>query len=384
MKCPYFEIKTCQSCHLLDKSYSDSLLVKENELKQLFPQHIKLIKPTVGVRGEISGSRNKAKFAVFNQDNKLTFGFYHSDGSHQEIESCPLHAAGINALLPPLCEILNKYKIIPYDLKSKKGELKYLLVSTSGEGHAAEFLLRFVLRSKESLPRLKQAVVDILSLSSAIKVVTANIQPVHQAVLEGEEEIILSKDLVIIHELDEFRLALGARSFFQVNSQIARALYNTVAESVKIDAPSSLLDLYCGVGAFSFYAARYCSDVTGIEISEEAIACAKYSAELNQSKIHFEAMDVEKYLHQSNKQFDAVLVNPPRRGLNSFIIKMIKTIAPRFIYYSSCNAETLARDFQEMADAYQIKSLQIFDMFPYTKHFETLVSLVRGKTVSGA
>jgi len=88
-------------------------------------------------------------------------------------------------------------------------------------------------------------------------------------------------------------------------------------------------------------------------------------------------MDVEMHLHQSNKQFDAILVNPPRRGLNTSIIKMIKAIAPRFIYYSSCNAQTLMRDFQDLEDVYQVKSLQIFDMFPYTKHYETLMCLAK-------
>lgn len=377
MKCNYFKSDKCKSCDLLDKSYSDSLIFKENELKQFFPNDLLSIKPTVSVSGDASGSRNKAKLAVFNHENKLNFGFYHSDGSYQELENCPLHAQGINQLLPGLRDILNKYAITPYDLKSKTGELKYLLISKSGEDNSTEFLLRFVLRSKKSLHALKQAVVAIQSLSPFIKVISANIQPVHQAVLEGDEEIVLTEAAFITHYFDEFKLTLGTRSFFQVTSEIARALYNSVAEAIKNDAPSSLIDLYCGVGAFSFYASRYCNDITGIEISKEAIDCAKYSAQLNHRNIQFEAMDVEDYLRIANKQFDAILINPPRRGLNPAIVKMIKDIAPRFIYYSSCNAKTLTRDFEVMQDQYQIASLQIFDMFPFTKHYESLMCLGR-------
>lgn len=362
---------------MLDKSYQDSLLIKEAELQQLFPRHLMQLQPTISMNGKIEGSRNKAKFAVFSKDNKLTFGFYHSDGTPQELEKCPLHSEGINALLPNLVDILNRHKIIPYDLKSKKGELKYLLISTSGKENTIEFLLRFVLRSKEYLHRLKKAVKEILSLSSSIKVVTANIQPIHQAIFEGDEEIVLTNESVIHHQFDEFKLALGARSFFQVTPQIARALYNAVSDAILIDAPQSLIDLYCGVGAFSFYASRHCPDVTGVEISKEAIDCAKYSAHLNQSHVNFEACDVELYLKKNHKKFSAVLVNPPRRGLNSSIIKNIKSIEPQVIYYSSCNAVTMARDFQELEDLYQIKTLQIFDMFPYTKHFETLMILSR-------
>jgi 23S rRNA (uracil747-C5)-methyltransferase len=370
MKCNYFKSDKCQSCELLDLSYRGSLQYKENELKQLFPH--RPIQPSISIADDVSGSRNKAKLAVFKHANELTFGFYHSDGSYQELENCPLHAEGINALLPGLREILNKYKIIPYDLKTKAGELKYLLISSSGE-----LLLRFVLRSKNSLPLLKQALPEIQSLSPAITVISANIQPIHQAILEGEEEIILTKAKFITHQFDEFKLTLGTRSFFQVISEIAKALYNSLSETIKMDKPSSLLDLYCGVGAFSFYAARHCKNVTAIEISQEAINCAKHSAQINHSKIDFAAMDVEKYLQETTNKFEAVLINPPRRGLNSSIIKMLKNLDPQYIYYSSCNAKTLARDYQELQDNYNIKSLQIFDMFPYTKHYETLMCLVK-------
>lgn len=362
---------------MLDKSYADTLRLKEHELQTLFPQHLAQIKPTIALPGDATGSRNKAKLAVFSDNNQITFGYYQQDGSTRELENCPLHAEGLNALLPHIRDILNRHKIIPYSFTSKSGELKYLLISASGEGNDAEFLLRFVLRSKESLHRLRKATTEMLALSSSIKVITANIQPIHQAIIEGEEEIVLNDNSVIIHSFDEFKLALGARSFFQVTPFIAKALYNSVANAIALDSPASLIDLYCGVGAFSFYASRYCSDITGVEISKEAIDCARQSTNLNQTNVNFVAMDVEEYLKTSDKKFDAVLVNPPRRGLNSSIINMIKTISPKFIYYSSCNAKTLSRDFAEMQDLYEIKSLQIFDMFPYTSHYETLMCLVK-------
>ena len=377
MKCTYFLHSHCRSCNLLDKSYTDSLFLKESELQKLFPQNNTFLKPTVGLTHKIEGSRSKAKFSVFLENNEITFGLYRSDGTPWELESCPLHSSGINELLPPLKIILKKYQIIPYDLKSKTGELKYLLLSKSGENDSVEFLLRFILRSKECLDRLKKAVSEIQAISPTIKVITANIQPIHKAILEGDEELILTSDSAIIHQFDEFKLALGARSFFQVTPQIAKSLYNAVADSVSVNTPKSLIDLYCGVGAFSFYASRHCSDITGVEISKEAISCAKNSATQNGSQINFVAMDVEEYLSKSVQKFEAVLVNPPRRGLNSSIIKLIQDISPEYIYYSSCNAVTMARDFSELEENYQIQSLQIFDMFPYTSHYETLMCLIR-------
>lgn len=376
MKCTYFKQSACRSCNLLDKSYEETLFLKEEALKKLFPDQAMRLLPTVGLE-VVETSRCKAKFSVYSENGEMHFGLTSSEGIHQELESCGLHALGINALLPRVKEILKKYSIIPYDLKTKKGELKYFLISKSEESSGNEFLLRFVLRSKESLDRLRQATADLLELPMAIKVVTANIQPIHQAIMEGDEEILLTESKAIIHQFDEFQLALGARSFFQVTPVIAKRLYGAVADTISKDHPKSLIDLYCGVGAFSFYASRWCEDVTGIEISREAIECAQASVKLNMSNIHFQAMDVEEYLKGQLKSFDAVIVNPPRRGLNVGIIEKIKEMAPKFIYYSSCNAETLARDFSELSHDYQMSSMQIFDMFPYTSHFETLMCLSR-------
>jgi 23S rRNA (uracil747-C5)-methyltransferase len=383
MKCSYFVKSHCTSCHLLDKSYPETLSYKEGKLKNLFPVQNYDLKPTVGL-SQVENSRSKAKFSVFLQNNEITFGLTNAQGLHQELEHCPLHAQGINELLPMLRNALVKCKIVPYDIKTKKGELKFVLITRSDESSAGEFLIRFVLRSKESLDRFRKAASELTELANKIKVVTANIQPVHQAILEGDEEIVLSPAQEIIHQFDEFQLALGARSFFQVTPAIAKKLYAAVADSISRDQPKSLIDLYCGVGAFSFYASRWCEDVTGVEISKEAIDCARTSARLNASNIEFHADEVENFLQGSTKKFDAVIVNPPRRGLNSFIINKLKQIEPNFIYYSSCNPETLARDFLDLKDSYEIRSMQIFDMFPYTSHFETLMCLSKTREVTGS
>lgn len=371
MKCQYFLQSQCKSCTLLDKSYEETIILKEVALKKLFDQKNIIYKKTCALENGVSNTRNKAKLAVFIRNDLITFGFYQSNGDTVELEECPLHMEGINSILPTIKDILTKYKIAPYDFKTKSGELKYLLISKTDK----DFLLRFVLRSKESLDRLKKAAIDLQDQNTSIKVITANIQPIHQAIIEGEEEQILTKDSIIIHQFDEFKLALGARSFFQVTPEIARKLYSTVAEAIALDKPKSLIDLYCGVGAFSFYAKRTCPDVTGVEISKEAIDCAKKSVELNKSSVQFHAMDAEEFLKKNQRHFEAVLVNPPRRGLNTDILEMLQKMAPEFIYYSSCNAETLARDYKFLEPSYKIQTLQIFDMFPFTTHYETLMCL---------
>ncbi len=379
MKCSYFQNSLCRSCKLLDLSYDETLILKKEKLKNFLPEYAHQDNKTFGLEEKTTGSRFKAKLAVFRDesDQNSQFGFYNKDGSVVNIENCPLHTQGLNELLPQIKMLLGKYKIPPYDIKNKSGELKYLLISKSMKGDQAEFLVRFVLRSRESLDRLKKAAGELITLSISIKVVTANIQPIHQAILEGDEEVLLTSDKMITHQFDEFRLSQGTRSFFQVTPIIAMKLYNSLSQKIKHDKPTSLIDLYCGVGAFSFYASRFCPDVTGVEISSDAIEFAKDSNIFNKTNITFLNMDVEVYLKTNHKYFEAVLVNPPRRGLNDSILKSLIEMNSKFIYYSSCNAETMARDFEVLKKHYQIKNLELFDMFPYTSHFETLMCLER-------
>ncbi len=131
MKCESYQNSKCRSCELLDKSYIETIELKEKKLKSLFLDYDHLVKPSVILEKNAAGSRTKAKLAVFSNDGEICFGFYNKNSVAQKLESCPLHADGINELLSPLKEILKKFKIIPYDIKEKKGELKYLLISKS-------------------------------------------------------------------------------------------------------------------------------------------------------------------------------------------------------------------------------------------------------------
>lgn len=372
MKCSYFQSALCRSCTLLDKSYESTLTEKQKQLEALFPGDTAKISGIVGVSNPL-GSRNKVKLAAFEKGDTLQFGYYDSAGRATELEHCPLHEHQLNDLLPVLKIFFQKAKVEAYDLATKKGELKYVLLSSSEK----DIMARFVLRSKESLDRIRKLIPEFLQECPNVKVVTANIQPLHAAVLEGDEEIVLSEQKVIWHQFDEFKLALGVRSFFQVTPEMARKLYGALSEKIKVDQPANLIDLYCGVGAFAFYSSRACEKITGVEISPEAISCAKLSNEVNKKQISFHALDVERYLMQTHDVFEAVLVNPPRRGLNTQIISSILRMHPERIYYSSCNAFTMQRDFEELRAFYEITDMKIFDMFPYTDHFETLMCLVR-------
>lgn len=377
MDCQWFNARHCRSCELLDKSYAETILLKEKKLTELFGGENLSFKKTVGLESKVEYSRNKAKFALWESAEDIQFGFYDSQLNFKKLEECPLHMQGLNDILPALKAKLLTHKILPYSVSEKKGELKYVILSKS-QSHN-NLLIRFVLRSKESLDRLKKMAAILVAEFPEIKVVTANIQPEHKAVMEGEEEIVLSSEDKILHQFNDVFLTLGPRSFFQVTPEIAAKLYESARQVVSDYKVQSFLDLFCGVGAFSFFVAKTCPEVMGVEISKEAIACAESSIKLNNvsGKIAFHALDVEAFLKTLKNKYEAILVNPPRRGLNKSIIKDILDQRPRLIIYSSCNAETLARDFGDLNQEYKIVSAQIFDMFPYTEHFETLMVMLR-------
>lgn len=371
MQCHHYINQHCDSCDLLSLGYAHSVKHKETMLAALFPQETAVIKPSV-LADVQQGSRNKAKLAVALVGDDLQFGFYNHAQVFKKLEDCPLHAEPINALLVDLKKLLREFKIKPYQLATQAGELKFVMITMSESRD--ELLLRFVLRSVHELPRLKKLTVTLLETQPMVKVVTANIQPKHQAVLEGEEEIVLTSGDAIVHHFGEITLLQGPRSFFQTNSAVALRLYQAFQAEMKNCQVKTLLDLYCGVGAFSFFASRLCERVVGVEISEAAINYAKQACVMNHAdNCEFIAMDAEVYLKTlAPNSFDAILVNPPRRGLNAAIIDDLLRLSPQIILYSSCNANTLQRDCLQLASRYSINSLRLFDMFPFTSHFETL------------
>lgn len=167
----------------------------------------------------------------------------------------------------------------------------------------------------------------------------------------------------------------GVRRLAARNS-ISR-LYATARDWVGQLPVRHMWDLFCGVGGFGLHCATPQMQLTGIEIAPEAIACAKQSAaELGLTRLHFQALDSTQFATAQGETPDLVLVNPPRRGIGKPLCDYLAQMAPRFIIYSSCNAQTMAQDIRHLPN-YRIQRVQLFDMFPHTAHYEVLALLRR-------
>ena len=325
-----------------------------------------------------SGFRNKAKMVVAGTSEAPSVGILDAEGRGVDLRECGLHTSGIRAALPHLADLVTTARLTPYDVPSRRGELKHVLVTESPDG---ELMVRWVLRSTEALPRLAKHLPALRERVPAIAVASANILPEHRAVLEGDTEIALTDAQHLRMTLGGLPLYLRPQGFFQTNSEIAAALYARAREWVDELGPASLWDLYCGVGGFALHCALPAVEgaperrVIGVETSEAAVLAARRSAQESGLDARFVAGDATQFAIDSGPAPDVVVVNPPRRGIDTTLAAWLESHA-RAVLYSSCDASSLARDLAAMPSLAPVRA-QVFDMFPQTDHFETLVLLRR-------
>ncbi len=141
---------------------------------------------------------------------------------------------------------------------------------------------------------------------------------------------------------------------------------------------SRFMELFSGQGAFSFHSAAFVQEATGIEVNPEAVKMANESAtSLGLKHLSFIPLPAENSGKMiAEKKPELILVNPPRRGLADTLDILLKAL-PEYIIYSSCSVESLGKDLKSLIPFYTPERAQIFDMFPHTEHFETLVLLKR-------
>ncbi|CNB98820.1 23S rRNA methyluridine methyltransferase [Yersinia frederiksenii] len=372
MHCAQYTAGSCRSCQWLDKPYPQQLTDKQHHLESLLSGHAvaQWLDP---VFGRESAFRNKAKMVVSGSVERPLLGMLHRDGTAVDLCDCPLYPASFAAIFAVLKIFIARAGLTPYNVARKRGELKFLLLTEST--YSGELMLRFVLRSEAKLAQLRAALPWLQQQLPQLAVISANIQPVHMAILEGEQEIALTKQQALPELFNQVPLFIRPQSFFQTNPQVAASLYATARQWVRELNIDSMWDLFCGVGGFGLHCADTDTQLTGIEISAEAIACARQSADqLGLKNVNFAALDSTRFATAEAQVPQLVLVNPPRRGIGSELCRYLSQMAPKFILYSSCNAETMAKDIGQLAD-YRIERVQLFDMFPHTSHYEVLTLL---------
>ncbi|HDG1694960.1 23S rRNA (uracil(747)-C(5))-methyltransferase RlmC [Kluyvera ascorbata] len=374
MQCALYDAHRCRSCQWIEQPIAEQLTAKMADLQSLLAD-FSVNAWCAPVSGPEQGFRNKAKMVVSGSVERPLLGMLHRDGTPEDLTDCPLYPDAFAPVFAALKPFIARAGLTPYNVARKRGELKYLLLTESQLDGG--MMLRFVLRSQAKLDQLRAALPWLQAQLPQLKVITANIQPVHMAIMEGEQEIFFTEQQALAESFNDVPLWIRPQSFFQTNPTVASALYATARDWVRALPVNHMWDLFCGVGGFGLHCATPEMTLTGIEIAPEAIACAKQSAAaLGLEKLHFQALDSTQFATAQADIPQLVLVNPPRRGIGKALCDYLSEMAPEFIIYSSCNAQTMAKDFAHLA-GYRVEKVQLFDMFPHTAHYEVLTLLVR-------
>jgi 23S rRNA (uracil747-C5)-methyltransferase len=369
--CPHFVAARCRSCSWIEQPYADQLAAKQARAQGLISgPRLRWLAPAASAE---HGFRNKAKMAIGGSVEAPTLGLVDLEDRAVDLADCLLYPAQMQAAFEPLRDFIRTARIQPYSLAQRRGELKYLLLTLAPSG---ELLLRLVLRSREPLSRIEKHLPALRQALPCLGPASINLQPEHKAVLEGETEIPLPGPTSLRVEINGIPLHLKPRSFFQTHTDLAAALYAQAARWIAEVRPPRLLDLYCGVGGFALHCAPHAGAVLGLEISPEAIESAELSRrELSLGHVRFEVADASLGgVLASNP--DAVIVNPPRRGIGAELCAALAASTANTLIYSSCNVESLAADLSRMPE-FEAREAQVLDLFPHTAHFETLVLLTR-------
>ena len=403
--CALHDSGTCRSCPHLSLPPLSQLAAKQSRVSSLLAEHVPADRWEPPVRSAPEHFRNKAKMAVAGTAARPTLGILDGTGHGVDLRTCPLHVPAIGAALPVLADLITDLDLRPYDVPSRRGELKHVLVTASPDD---DLMVRFVLRSRRYLERLRAAVPDLRRRLPQLAVAAVNIQSVHQAVIEGPEEIVLTEEDRLLMRLRlpspdgssrtgrctddvELPLYLPTRSFFQTNTAVAEELYATARSWAEESEPARVWDLFCGVGGFALALAAPGRRVLGVEVSAPAIDGARDAAALmglDPDLVRFEAGDARVLDPAADpdgsipgeveaERPDLLVVNPPRRGIGEHLVTRIEASGVERVLYSSCNPRTLATDLAHLPSMRVVRA-RLFDMFPHTDHAEVLVELARG------
>jgi 23S rRNA (uracil1939-C5)-methyltransferase len=171
------------------------------------------------------------------------------------------------------------------------------------------------------------------------------------------------------------RFKVAASSFFQVNTGQMENLVALLVERLRLSGNETLVDAYCGVGAFAALLAPYAGRVVGIEDSASAVQDARENA-AGLENVTFVEGKAEVELAKVEGKIDAVVLDPPRAGCHPETLAAVVARRPSRIALVSCEPTAMARDLALLSRGrFILESVHPFDMFPQTRHVEAVAFL---------
>lgn len=322
--------------------------------------------------------RNKVQMPVGVKGNHLVTGFY-KQKSNEIIpcENCYIQNELSNQITNRVKELMEEFKIYPYDKLAHQGNIKHILTK---HGYHTDEVMLVLISYRNKIKDIDKLVEIITKEFPMIKTVIQNINHRTDNVILGEQEVILFGNGYIYDTLLGNKYKISLKSFYQVNPIQVEKLYSKAIEFAGLSKEDIVLDAYCGIGTITLSVAKYVKKVYGVEIVETAIDDAKNNAVLNNiSNAEFKCSDAGKYMLElvnQDQHLDVVFVDPPRKGCSTEFLDNLIQAEPKKIIYISCDVATQARDIKYLQEfGYHADVCQPVDMFPHTTHIENIVRL---------
>ena len=376
--CKYYP--NCGGCRLMHLSYEKQLEYKTKKVKELLHKFAKLdveVYPCIGLENP-TRFRNKVQKPVRfdNKKKKIKAGFYQS-GTHNLIgvEDCLMETPLSNKISNLLVSLFEKYHFTPYHEDAQFGLIRHILIKTNTNQDQA---LVTLIVTRSDIKGIKDFAKELMKKIPQVVGVVLNINTRKTNVILGEKDVPVFGHTKIQDMIFDKKFLISTQSFYQVNSHQIETLYGKAIEFAQLKKTDSLLDAYCGTGTIGLCCADKVKDVLGVEIVADAVHDAILNAKINNlTNAHFIKGDATKFILQSDKHFDVIIMDPPRKGSTPEFINAVKRIAPERVVYVSCDPVTLARDLALFKDTYQIEKVQPVDMFPNSMHVETVCLLTK-------
>ncbi len=387
-KCPVFY--RCGGCQLQHLRYREQLKFKQDLVRDTLKKIGAIeanVSPCVKSDKEY-GYRNKLQIPVGGDGENVFVGFY-AERSHRIVptDNCPLHPEWTKPLLSALKNFMEKCGLDGYDEEKRRGHVRHLVVREL----KGKFLVTLVVTVREIkgidyFCHLLDGIFPEYSLYLNVNTKETN-------VIFGSEFLLIKG--VGAYESSEGGVFFeaGPNTFVQINDGVRPKLYERAVSLVGED--ETVVDCYAGGGLLTAMFAKKCRYAYGIEVIPEASRCADALKERNglEAKMKNLCGRVEDRLREIPDLGEATIVlDPPRTGVARSVLHEIKKSGAKKIVMISCNPATLARDLGILSGTltetesgelkrgngptmYEIGLVEPFDMFPQTRHVETLVLL---------
>ena len=304
--------------------------------------------------------RRRARLSINLVKGELFVGFRQSESNQiVNIENCPILVKQLNDLLIPLQSCLRQIK-----QNKTLGHIELIAVDSG-----------IILVLRHTLP--------LSELDSQLLIQFAEVHNI-SLYFHGDKLVHVFGTKEHYYLVNQLKLTFSPLDFIQVNSRINQKMIDKALEWLDVSSNDKILDLFCGMGNFSLPMATICQSVTGIEGVEALVEKAKFNTKLNKDKVKAKTQFFTCNLEDKQQSslwnqiiYDKILLDPARAGAYNASAEIVK-ISPSKLVYISCNPATLARDCKLfIEEGYNIAKIAILDMFPQTKHIESMLMLTR-------